>query len=41
MGWIDVQMAELYDTAVVPSVGCGKSIAFPCNEPLNLMTVED
>lgn len=37
---IDGQVAELYDTAVLPGVGCAKSIAFPGNEPLNLITVE-
>ena len=31
---------ELYDTAVLPGVGCAKSIAFPGDEPLNLITVE-
>lgn len=37
---IDGQVAELYDTAVMPGVGCAKSIAFPGDEPLNLITVE-
>ena len=37
---IDGVVAELYDTAVLPGVGCAKSIAFPGDEPLNLITVE-
>ena len=37
---IDGPVAELYDTSVLPSVGCAKSIAFPGNEPLNLITAE-
>ena len=37
---IDGLTAELYDTAVLPGVGCAKSIAFPGDEPLNLITVE-
>ncbi len=38
---IDGPVAELYDTAVLPGVICAKSIAFPGDEPLNLITVEE
>ena len=38
---IDGKISELYDTAVLPNVGCAKSIGFPSDEALDLITNED